>query len=232
MLSMTPMKKIISTVLLLAWTASVFGAYCQNEVNSLASLDPWARMGRFRHGNHIPDFTIRPLGVQEVSSSDREVMEALERNGGKGRYIELELSHPLKLPYDAGTLKKMKGVQILSPSNEGLYGSAFAEIFKEFNEAGIPAFIYSGPELELAGGGVTIQKYGSTNSKGIFMLRPKTSNIINRHELQHLRDYITQTETFKQTLPEVSEPVMRLLERKEAKETLGEKEEKDVSCSS
>ena len=188
-------------------------------------------MGRFHHGDSIPDFNIRPLSIQEIPRKGLEVMETLERNGGKGRYISLEFPLGLKIPF-GGVLKQMKGVQILSPPKEGLYGSAFGEIFKELDEAGVPVFIDSGVDLAFANGAVFVQNYGSTNSKAVFVLFPKTANLINRHELQHLRDYITQTETFKQTLPEVSESVMRLLEKKEAKETLGEKEGKGVSCSS
>ena len=213
-----PMKKVISIALLLAWTAPVFSAYCQRSVNSLVRPDPWTRLGRYKHGDRILDFNIRPLGVHEVSQKDQKVMRTLEENGGRGRYVKLEFAF--------GRPRVLRGIQMFSPPNEGLYGSAFEEIFKELDEAGIPVFIYSGRDLGLAGGAVFVQKYGSTNSKALFILKPKTTNIINRHELQHLRDDITQTETFKQTLPEVSESVMRLLERKEAKEILEKEEER------
>ena len=204
---------IISIVFLLAWTVSVFGTYCQNEVNSLARLDPWARLGRFFNGDRGLDFNISPLGVHEASQKDQEVMRTLEENGGRGRYVQLGFSS-----YD-------RGVQILSPPNTSRYGSVFGEIFQEFDEAGIPVFINSNLDLSVAGN-ILVQKYGSANSKAVLELRPKTANIINRHELQHLRDFITQTESFKQTLPEVSEPVMRLLEKKEAGERLREEEER------
>ena len=36
----------------------------------------------------------------------------------------------------------MRGIQVFSPPKNGLYGSAFEEIFKEIDEANILAFVF------------------------------------------------------------------------------------------
>ena len=164
-------------------------------------------------------FRIRPLGVQQVSRRTRKAMGRLERAGGKGRYAQLEVSKRFQ----------MRGIQVFSPPKSGLYGSAFEKIFKEIDEANIPVFAFPGHKLSLVGGYAVIQNVSSTHSKVVFVFRPGTGvggNLANRHELQHIRDYVTQTDTFKQTLPEVSENVIHLLEKMESEEVLGEREEK------
>ena len=213
------MKKIALAIFIFTWAVSVLGSVCQDKVNSLVRADPWGRL-RTRYPASNMDFRIRPLGVQQVSPRTRKAMEQLERAGGKGRYARLEISKG----------RQMRGIQILSPPKNGLYGSAFEEIFKEIDEANVLVFALPGHKFSLVGGNAAIKNAGSTGSKAVLVLRPGTmgggSNLINRHELQHIRDYATQADAFKQTLPEISESVIRLLEKKESGEVLKEREEK------
>ena len=210
------MKKIVLAIFLFTWAVSAIGSVCQDKVNSLVRTDPW---GRLLTSYWDIGFRISPLGIHQVSGRTRKAMEQLERAGGKGRYAQLEVSKG----------HQMRGIQILSPPKNGLYGSAFEEIFKEIDEANMLAFTFPGHKLSSIGGYAAIQNVGSTGSKAVLVFRPGIGgNLANRHELQHIRDYATQTDTFKQILPEVSESVIRLLEKVESGEALGQGEEKMI----
>ena len=209
-------KPQLFTFLLLIFGIPTLGNDCRTQANSLlAKRNIWMRFGRYQHGNSNLFIRSTVLEVDTVSQKTREAMELLESAGGEGRYelVEHGLTPYKMLP--ERKIEKMEGIRILSPPHKSIYGSAFGEIFNELETHGIPVFI--DPYMEKNTSGYIISDYNApVGPKAALFMRPRTTNIVNRHELRHIRDYATETPAFTDTLPEVPPSFVRLLEKKEA----------------
>ncbi len=207
MMRIKVMRFLLATALLSG--SDVLGNECLDRTNAVLKSQLWARMGRYWSGDQPATIKTIMLDNNTVSQEARNAKAALEAAGGSGRYESVQ--------YREYSAKEF--VRVVSPPQNHLYGKAFTEIFRELNVHHIPVFIDPHMEARLLGY-VMIDSYGSTDSRAEFFLKQKTNDFVNRHELRHIRDYLTETEDFKQILPDIPDSIVRLLEKKEAGETL------------
>ena len=218
-------KPQLLTFLLLILGIPTLGNDCRVQANNslLAKRNIWMRFGRYEHGNSNLFIRTTVLEADTVSQKTRKAMELLESAGGEGRYelVEHGLTPYKTLP--ERRIKKVEGIRILSPPHKSIYGSAFGEIFKELEAHDIPVFI--DPYMGKNTGGYIVSDYNTpVKPKAALFMRPRTNNITNRHELRHIRDYLTETPAFTDALPEVPSSFVRLLEKKEAGRILRQQE--------
>ena len=187
-----------------------------------AKRDFWSRL-RFPSSSKV-EVHITTLSAVEVTSELRAIMQELEENGGRGRYIRARDSLGGQID---------EAIQILSPPLNPIYGSAFNDVFQELQVYGIPvlihAFIGTPGILSLLmptmGMVVVLNQFGP-GAEAFFFMTAKNSNVVTRHELEHIRHRVTHYDEYLQALPEPPEWLVRLLEKREAGEFLSEREEK------
>ena len=188
---------------------------CRKSADTLVGNpdDTWTRFGRYWYGDKPITIRTKSVDPTEVSHKARTIMERLQNHGGEGHYELVEYGNI-----------RTESVRILSPPRENLYGKAFGEIFKELDSHGIPVFIDAHADF-VDGGHIVVENLVSQGSKTAFFLKPRGGNYVNRHELNHVHDYATKVASFRRSLPDLPERVVRLLEKKEAGEVLEDHEE-------
>ena len=182
--------------------------------NAEEGPDFWTRFfNAFNSRNSVT--AIEEVSVDEISRKTRKIMQKLENNGGQGRYERVSFS------WD----EVIDVVRVTSPPQNPIYGSAFDEIFGELKSHGIPVFIDVHMTWNTWGYIVPNNKF-LQNAEGFFFIRPIGGNLVGRHELQHIRDYVTRRAKFLSVLPkEIPDTLIHLMEKAERGEVL---EEKDV----
>ena len=186
------------------------------DVDLEVKRDFWSRL----RGSQKVHTTI--LNAEQVSPKTQGLMHALEESGGSGRYEQIEV-------LDWTGENVYEAIRVFSPPLNPIYGSAFENIFQELQAHNIPVFItaYVGafPVYFFVAGQILVDQLGPGTEAFVF-LRAKAGNLIARHELQHIHDYVTHYDEFLSALPEPSEKLIQLLERREAGEALNRREEK------
>ncbi len=164
-----------------------------------------------------PRIETKVLSAIEVSSKTKAAMRALEEAKGAGRYEQVD--------FKAFNLQ-VKAVRIVSPPQKNLYGSAFNEVFRELQAHNIPVFVDAHAIMRFGGSGYVFKEGFGADKKAAFFIAPLSGNIVVRHELQHIRDFIINYDQYIQALPEVPETMINLLERSIAGENLEKKDYK------
>ncbi len=178
----------------------------------------WPRLARSMNGGERP-VSAHTIGVfpAQVSPKTRAAMDALEASGGRGIYRRIK--------YSDGVL--LEAVEVDSPPQNGLYGSAFGKIFRELKASGIPVFVDTHMERNV-GGHITLAWFSEENSKAAFFVNSRTANLSNKHELQHIKDLVTDSGPLRQEFLELTRPAIHSLERKGAEGVWGEREEQAI----
>ena len=196
---------------------------CRTDTEGLIRGSLWAKLNRtIASGSHTLQYTT--LNAPAVSQKSRNAMERLVKNGGQGRYVKVDcLDNEGKCPMTA------TGIRITSPPVNSVYGSAFGEIFEELDAADVPVVITPHiPPLAL-GQTFTINNF-SDQVETIFFMRSRTANIINRHELQHIRDDYIRSEEFMRELPKALDLIIDPIAKKaEAGEKLSRSDKLKLS---
>ncbi len=156
------------------------------------------------------------LNAEQVSPETRAARGELEANGGRGRYERIE---GLRSP----KADAIEAIRVLAPPRNPIYGSAFDDIFGELQAHGVPVFIDAHLQEKWKAGGVVISwnQFGP-DARAIFLMTTRGGNIVGRHELQHVRDLVTDSVEFYSMLPEPPSWLIHLLEKREAGEALEE----------
>ena len=207
----SPMKMAPMVALLLALPALGSGDGCRATANSLMHSYFWERLGRYSEGVSPGGIRTRELKSDEVSEGLREVMSAIEKSGGFGRYARVRF-----------TDGQVEAVRVVHPPSDDLYGGVFGEVFRRLNSRNVPVFVRLG-KLESA---LVVEKFGSSNAEAAFFTSPKGGNIERRKAFRYIRDLVVSAEEFRRALPDVPASVVALLERKESGGALEAEEEK------
>ena len=204
------MRPCLSTALLLFAIESLAQEDCPNlaakvlKTKTESYLDTWLKL---QAGYEVNNIQVTNLHHSQVSQKTRDAMEKLEASGGQGIYQQIKYS-------DGDSLEV---IRIVSPPQNGLYGSAFGEIFREINAHNIPAFVNAHFERRTIRGTIIVNNIFTKNAEAVFFVHPtKSSDIANRHELKHVQDLFSDSSQFQQALAELSWPFIHFLNKDEA----------------